>query len=72
MMNIPPSEVERMSLYDYEALLYNWNEAHGSDDVEAPDADRSEEMNARINADPRLTGSRELTGKTAASTLPTA
>lgn len=56
MMNIPPSEVERMSLWDYEALLYNWNEAHDAGDVEPPDAEQAQALMDRINADPRLTG----------------
>lgn len=31
MMNIPPSEVDALSLWKYEALLYHWNEAHNPD-----------------------------------------
>lgn len=60
-MNIPPSELNQMDLWKYEALLFEWNAAHSTDDVKAPDAERSEAMLERINNDPRLTGKRELT-----------
>lgn len=56
MMNIPGDEARRMSLWEYEARLYHWNEAHNtSDDVEAPDPEMVMPLLDRINADPRLT-----------------
>jgi hypothetical protein len=56
MMNIPPSEAEHMSLYDYEAMLWNWNEAHRSgDDIDPPDPETTMARLEKINADPRLT-----------------
>jgi hypothetical protein len=56
-MNIPPSEAKALSLWEYQALLWQWNEAHNYDaDGEAPDAERTQELLDRINADPRLTG----------------
>lgn len=63
MMNIPPSEAAALSLYDYEALLWHWNDAH---DTEGPttDADRTLALVDAINLDPRLTGpapAKELT-----------
>jgi len=61
-MNIPPSELDRMDLWTYEALLHQWNEAHSTDGIEAPDAERAQKLIDRINADPRLTNrTRELT-----------
>lgn len=56
MMNVPPEATEWMSLYDYEAMLWNWNEAHkGADDIEPPDPEVTMARLERINADPRLT-----------------
>lgn len=56
IMNIPPEQAERMSLYDYEALLWNHNEIHRSpDDIDPPDPELTAERLAKINADPRLT-----------------
>lgn len=59
-MNIPPSEMISMGLWTYEALLHEWNEAHETGEVEPPDAERAQALIDRINADPRLTGAREL------------
>lgn len=56
MMNIPPSETGNLSLWHYEALLWNWNEAHDtSGDVAPPDPAIALPLLDRINADPRLT-----------------
>jgi hypothetical protein len=55
MMNVPPSEANKLSLWEYEALLHHWNEAHDADpDVDAPDPAVVIPMLERINADPRL------------------
>lgn len=54
-MNIPPSEANRLSFYDYEMLLWNWNDAHDQDS-DAPDPEQTIKRLAKINADPRLTG----------------
>jgi hypothetical protein len=56
MMNIPPADARKMCIYEYEARLFHWNEAHdiGSDD-EAPDPEFVMPLLDRINADPRLT-----------------
>lgn len=56
-MNIPPSEADKLSLYRYEALLWNWNDMHGRDDGPTTDPDATLALLDRINADPRLTGS---------------
>jgi hypothetical protein len=53
-MNIPPSEAERLSLHDYEGILWNWNDGEGGDEV--PDRDTTMLLIDRINADPRFTG----------------
>ncbi len=56
MMNVPPSEARCLSLWEYEALLHGWNEAHSAgDDVEAPDPAKALALLDRINSDPRLT-----------------
>lgn len=54
MMNIPPDQADGLSLWKYEALLWNWNEAH-STEVDAPDPEVAIPLLERINADPRLT-----------------
>ena len=55
MMNIPPGEAAKMSLWDYEALLWHWNEAHGGDDdIEPPDPHVTQRLIDRINSDPLL------------------
>lgn len=57
MMNIPPSEAKRLTLWEYQALLHNWNRAHSTgDDIKAPDPERTQRMIDRINANPALTG----------------
>ncbi len=56
MMNIPVEAAAALALWEYEALLWHWNDAHSSgDDIEAPDPERAIAMLDRINADPRLT-----------------
>jgi len=54
MMGLGKADVENMSLWEYEARLYHWNDAHGSDDIRAPDPEHSQRLIDRINADPRL------------------
>lgn len=54
-MNIPPSEAKQLSYYEYQSILWNWNDMHSTED-EAPDPERAIAMLDRINADPRLTG----------------
>jgi len=44
MMGVGADEARRMSYWEYQARLWNWNERHKSDDgegdpVEAPDID---------------------------------
>jgi hypothetical protein len=56
MMNIPPSEAARLSLPDYEDILFHWNEANKTGEVDAPDPEVVMPMIERINADPRLSG----------------
>lgn len=53
-MNIPPSEAERMSLGDYEALVWNWNEAHNTSGIEPADHALTQKLVDRINSDPLL------------------
>jgi hypothetical protein len=44
MMGVSPAEAAKLSLWTYEALLWNWNERHKTDDdetepVELPSAE---------------------------------
>jgi hypothetical protein len=56
MMNVPPSEVAALSLWEYEAMLHHWNEAHSSDDShDAPDPERTQRVLDKLNGDKRLT-----------------
>jgi hypothetical protein len=55
MMNIGPTEARALSLWEYEALLHHWNEAHSAgDDVKAPDHDKTQKLIDMINLDPKL------------------
>lgn len=57
MMHIPPSEARHLSYYDYQALLWNWNDSQTRTEVEPPDGETTMALLDRINSDPRLTGS---------------
>lgn len=49
-MGVAPSEAERMGLWEYEALLHNWNAAHSDGgDVQAPDPERTAAILDRAN-----------------------
>lgn len=55
MMNIPPSDTRALSLWEYEALLHNWNKAHDTDGgVEAPDPEKTQRLIDRVNSLPAL------------------
>ncbi len=56
MMNIPPAAAETMDLWEYEALLFHWNDAHGGGEPDLPDRETAQAILDRANADPRLTG----------------
>lgn len=45
-MNIPPSEAKALTLYDYQALLHNWQAAQGPGD-DPPEPPSIEETEAR-------------------------
>jgi len=36
MMNIPPSEAKRLTWWEYQGLLWNWNDRHSTEE-EQPD-----------------------------------
>ncbi len=57
-MGVGPGEASILSLWEYEALLFGWNESHGGavDDFKTPDAATVQARLDLINADPRLTG----------------
>jgi hypothetical protein len=46
MMNVPPPEARRLTLFDYQALLHNWQAAHATGD-EPPEPPSIEETEAR-------------------------
>lgn len=55
MMNIPPDQAANLSLWEYEALLHNWNEAHGGgDDIQPPDHELTQRLIDKINLNPDL------------------
>lgn len=54
MMNIPPDVAARMSLWEYEALLYHWNAAHGGDDIQPPDHELTQRLIDKISLNPDL------------------
>jgi hypothetical protein len=55
MMGLSFAEADSLSLYDYEELLYHWNEAHDTDgDVEPPDPEVAMRILDKINATPEL------------------
>jgi hypothetical protein len=57
MMGITKSDADRLSLWEYEAILWNHNEAHRSpDDIDPPDPVAATALLEKLNNDPRLTG----------------
>jgi hypothetical protein len=54
MMGVSPAEAAKLSLWTYEALLWNWNERHKTEDdegaVDLPDADFVEHRHRMLEA----------------------
>lgn len=52
MMNIPPSEADRLDLATYEGLLWHWNDAHSTDgdEIELPDVHRTMALIDHVNS----------------------
>lgn len=52
MMNIPPSEAKKLTLYEYQALLHNWRAAHetGDEPPEPPSIEEAEDGMRRLEA----------------------
>jgi hypothetical protein len=49
-MGVQPSEAKRLSLYEYQAILFRWEEAHRTDEqVEPPSVDEAMEMFAHAD-----------------------
>lgn len=51
MMGIQPSEAKRLSWWDYQAMLWTWNDRHtveGDTPPEAPDADAVAKSQQRL------------------------
>lgn len=56
MMGVSRADAMDLSMWEYEARLWHWNEAHkASDDVEPPDPVKAMRLLDRANSDPRLT-----------------
>lgn len=54
-MGIQPSEAKDLSHWEYQGRLAVWNEAHKSpDEIEAPDAERTQKLLDKFNMDPRM------------------
>lgn len=53
-MGIPPSEAGRLTLWEYQGMLWHWNEAHkpadATPEAPPPDLDRVRANLAAINA----------------------
>lgn len=54
MMGLGKADTEKMSLWEYEARLYHWNDAHRGDDVQPPDPHRTQRLIDQINREPRV------------------
>jgi hypothetical protein len=52
MMSIPPSEARKLTLYEYQALLHNWQAAHetGEEVPEPPSIEETEARRERLEA----------------------
>ncbi|WP_182849682.1 hypothetical protein [Pelagerythrobacter aerophilus] len=50
-MNIPPSEAEKLALYEYQALFHNWQLAHETEEtLEPPSIEETLERRAHLEA----------------------
>jgi hypothetical protein len=51
MMGLGKAETDNMSLWEYEARLYHWNDAHdGGEDIDLPDRAATQRMIDKINS----------------------
>lgn len=50
MMNIQPSEAKNLTMYEYQALLHNWQAAHSGDSADAPSLEATEERLRKLEA----------------------
>lgn len=52
MMHVPPSEAQRLSLHDYQALLHGWEQAHKTEDeaTEPPSVEENERRRELLEA----------------------
>jgi hypothetical protein len=52
MGGIPPSEAKQLTLYEYQAILHNWEQAHktGEEQPEPPSVEETEERRKRLEA----------------------
>ncbi|MGJ8477249.1 hypothetical protein [Sphingobium yanoikuyae] len=52
MGGIPPTEAKALTLYEYQAMLHNWEQAHktGDEQPEPPSIEETEERRRRLEA----------------------
>jgi hypothetical protein len=52
MGGIPPSEAKALTLYEYQAMLHNWEQAHktGDEAPEPPSIEETEERRRQLEA----------------------
>lgn len=58
MMGVAPDAADHMDLWEYEALLFHWNESHGGGEptLPKPDPMAAQRILDKANANPKLTG----------------
>lgn len=50
-MHVPPSEAKALTLYEYQAMLHNWQAAHEAEPaLEPPSIEENEERRRRLEA----------------------
>lgn len=51
MGGIPPSEAKALTLYEYQALIHNWELAHATgESIEPPSIEETEARRAKLEA----------------------
>jgi hypothetical protein len=54
-MGLGRADIDGMSLWEYEARLWNWNDAEGGgDNIAPPDRKLTQRLIDKINSDPAL------------------
>jgi hypothetical protein len=51
MMNVPPADAKRLTLFEYQGLVSNWQAAHTTEDeIEPPSIEETEERRMELEA----------------------